>query len=293
MAWLLRVPGAGGFHHPTRAGQHQVKGRGQDWLRVGARRAAGLVRPTFPTGPPTSRRHSLFAVLARAKKQPGTPPPSRDAAVCGFAAAQCARSQTACLAVPTPELRTAEASPQFYCSQHRLPTIVPVRHHSMTPHTAPAIDSQFVPKTIAAELALPLRQVHSAIELLNAGNTIPFIARYRKEATQGLDEVALRAIEDALDRTTALAARKSTVLKSISRQGLLTDELRSTIENCPRSANARNDLSAIQTEAAHTRHYRSRTRPPAAGRPTASTGNTRAIETSDARGIRRSSERCS
>ena len=51
-------------------------------------------------------------------------------------------------------------------------------------------------KAIATELELPLRQVLAALELLQAGNTVPFIARYRKEATQGLDEVALRAIED-------------------------------------------------------------------------------------------------
>ncbi len=101
----------------------------------------------------------------------------------------------------------------------------------MRTNKEPATDSQFIPKTIAAELELPLRQVHSAVELLNAGNTIPFIARYRKEATQGLDEIALRAIEDALERTNALAARKTTVLKTISEQGLLTDVLRSQIEN--------------------------------------------------------------
>jgi len=101
----------------------------------------------------------------------------------------------------------------------------------MRTNKKPATDSQFIPKTIAAELELPLRQVHSAVELLNAGNTIPFIARYRKEATQGLDEIALRAIEDALERTNALAARKTTVLKTISEQELLTDVLRSQIEN--------------------------------------------------------------
>ncbi len=87
-------------------------------------------------------------------------------------------------------------------------------------------------KAIAAELELPLKQVLAAIELLEAGNTIPFIARYRKEATGGLDEVALRAIEDALEKATALAARKATVLKTIDEQGLLTDDLRRQIEQC-------------------------------------------------------------
>lgn len=85
---------------------------------------------------------------------------------------------------------------------------------------------------IARDLELPHKQVLATIELLEAGNTIPFIARYRKEVTGGLDEVALRAIEDALERALALAARKVTVLKTIAEQGLLTDALRSQLEAC-------------------------------------------------------------
>ncbi|MDP1561756.1 MAG: Tex family protein [Pirellulaceae bacterium] len=99
--------------------------------------------------------------------------------------------------------------------------------HQQTP-----IQSSALAAKIAAELNLVLRQVHAAIELLESGNTIPFIARYRKEATQGLDEIALRAIEDAVEKANALAARKTTVLKSIDEQGLLTDSLRRQIENC-------------------------------------------------------------
>ncbi len=87
-------------------------------------------------------------------------------------------------------------------------------------------------KAIASELQIPLRQVLAAIELLDAGNTIPFIARYRKEATGGLDEIALRAIEDAVEKAKALAARKVTVLKTIDEQGLLTPALRKQIEDC-------------------------------------------------------------
>ena len=87
-------------------------------------------------------------------------------------------------------------------------------------------------QSIAKELGIPAKQVRAAIDLLNDGNTIPFIARYRKEATGGLDEVALRAIEDALEKATSLAARKVTVLKSIDGQGLLTDPLRAKIEAC-------------------------------------------------------------
>ena len=87
-------------------------------------------------------------------------------------------------------------------------------------------------KRIADELDLPLNKVRAAIELLDAGNTIPFIARYRKEATGTLDETQLRAIEDALERANALAARKETVLKTIDQQGQLTDALRKQIEQC-------------------------------------------------------------
>lgn len=85
---------------------------------------------------------------------------------------------------------------------------------------------------IAAQLHLPVAQVRAAIELLADGNTIPFIARYRKEATGGLDEIALRAIEDAVERAETLEARKKTVLKSISEQGMLTAELERRIIAC-------------------------------------------------------------
>ena len=70
-------------------------------------------------------------------------------------------------------------------------------------------ESTAIPQVIAAELNLPLRQVLAAVELLDAGNTTPFIARYRKEATQGLDEIALRAIEDATIRAMAESTAES------------------------------------------------------------------------------------
>ncbi len=85
---------------------------------------------------------------------------------------------------------------------------------------------------IAALLQVAPQQVRATIELLEAGNTIPFIARYRKEATRGLDEIALRAIEDSLAKAKELAERKGTVLKTIDQQGQLTDLLRSQIEAC-------------------------------------------------------------
>lgn len=85
---------------------------------------------------------------------------------------------------------------------------------------------------IAAELKLPAKQIGAAVSLLQDGNTIPFIARYRKEATQSLDEIQLRQIEDALERINALAARKATVIKSITEQGLMTAALQKAIDAC-------------------------------------------------------------
>jgi protein Tex len=83
---------------------------------------------------------------------------------------------------------------------------------------------------IAAELSLRPAQVDAALELLAAGNTIPFIARYRKEATGELDEVAIRDIRDRADYLSELDQRRATVLGSIDEQGRLTAELRSRIE---------------------------------------------------------------
>ncbi len=90
-------------------------------------------------------------------------------------------------------------------------------------------------KTIAAiakALGIGQDQVRATIELLEAGNTIPFIARYRKEATRALDEIALRAIEEALAKARELGARKTTILKTIDEQGQLTVALRRQIEEC-------------------------------------------------------------
>lgn len=79
-------------------------------------------------------------------------------------------------------------------------------------------------------------QVEAAVRLLEDGNTIPFISRYRREATRGLDERQLRLIEDLLGKARDLAARKSTVLRTISDQGKLTPELRHEITACTEAA---------------------------------------------------------
>jgi uncharacterized protein len=83
---------------------------------------------------------------------------------------------------------------------------------------------------IAQTLNLPLRGLAAVIELLDDGGTVPFIARYRKEATGNLDEVQIRAIEEKLAYFRELEERRKTVLASIAEQGKLTDELKARIE---------------------------------------------------------------
>ncbi|MGE5411854.1 MAG: Tex-like N-terminal domain-containing protein, partial [Clostridiales bacterium] len=88
-----------------------------------------------------------------------------------------------------------------------------------------------IPAIIANELAIRVDQVKEVIALFSDGSTIPFIARYRKERTGGLDEEKLREIEDRLNYLTILEERKETVLKSIDEQGKLTDELKNKIQS--------------------------------------------------------------
>jgi protein Tex len=83
---------------------------------------------------------------------------------------------------------------------------------------------------IAHQLSIRPEQSAATIELLDAGNTIPFIARYRKEATQGLDEEQLRQLSELLDKLRLLDERRQAVLKSIAEQGKLTPELQMQIE---------------------------------------------------------------
>ena len=83
---------------------------------------------------------------------------------------------------------------------------------------------------MAKELKLPRAGVAAIVALLEEGNTVPFIARYRKEATGSLDEVAIRAVEDRHAYYKDLLDRRKTVLKSIDEQGKLTPELKAKIE---------------------------------------------------------------
>lgn len=86
---------------------------------------------------------------------------------------------------------------------------------------------------IAAELKVRPAQINAAVELLDGGATVPFIARYRKEVTDGLDDIQLREIESRLGYLRELEDRRVAVLKSIEEQGKLTPELRAAIEAAP------------------------------------------------------------
>jgi len=87
-------------------------------------------------------------------------------------------------------------------------------------------------KLISSSLQLTEKQVRNTINLLNEGATIPFISRYRKEMTDGLDEVQLANIKEQYDKLCELVKRKETIISTIEEQGKLTNELRIRIDNC-------------------------------------------------------------
>lgn len=93
-----------------------------------------------------------------------------------------------------------------------------------------------ISSTIARELGVREEQVVAAITLLDEGNTVPFISRYRKEVTGGLDDTQLRQLEDRLGYLRELEDRKKTILEAIEEQGQLTDDLRALILGCETKA---------------------------------------------------------
>jgi uncharacterized protein len=92
---------------------------------------------------------------------------------------------------------------------------------------------QKIIRQIAAELKAQPAQVQSAVDLLDGGATVPFIARYRKEATAGLDDIQLRELEQRLGYLRELEQRREAVLKSIEEQGKLTPQLRAAVDAAP------------------------------------------------------------
>ncbi len=98
-------------------------------------------------------------------------------------------------------------------------------------------NNQFNPvPQLSADLNLPAKGVAAVVTLLGEGNTVPFIARYRKEATGGLDEVQIRAIEERRGYLREMHDRRGAIIKSIDEQGKLTPALRAKIDACTTKA---------------------------------------------------------
>src|SRR5262245_41948609 len=101
--------------------------------------------------------------------------------------------------------------------------------------------SQNLIDRIASDVGIAPRQAQSALALFAEGATVPFVARYRKEITGGLDDLQLRTLQERAEYVTELEDRRATILASIAEQGKLDDALRAQIE-CAESKQALEDL---------------------------------------------------
>lgn len=97
--------------------------------------------------------------------------------------------------------------------------------------TADTKTEELLMDNITKDLQLPKTSVHNIIQLLDEGNTVPFIARYRKEQSGEADEIQIRAVQEAWEYGKQLRERKQEVLRLINEQGKLTEELRESIES--------------------------------------------------------------
>ena len=139
---------------------------------------------------------------------------------------------------------------------------------------------QSISQRIAGELNAQEWQVKAAIDLLDGGSTVPFIARYRKEVTGDLDDTQLRTLDERLRYLRELEDRRKAILDSIREQGKLTDELLAQINARRHQGAARRPLSALQAQAPHQGADRPRSRARAArrracSRPVAATRSAR------------------
>src|SRR6476646_10058091 len=112
---------------------------------------------------------------------------------------------------------------------------------NLSPGSVAPMSLQHLVATIASELSLAPIQVEGALALFDEGNTLPFIARYRKEATGGLDEIQLRDVRDRAQYLRELADRRVAILKSIEEQGKLDPALAERI-NAATTKQALEDL---------------------------------------------------
>ncbi|MFD5454804.1 Tex family protein [Streptomyces olivaceus] len=105
-----------------------------------------------------------------------------------------------------------------------------------TAGSSAASDARSIESRIAEELGVRERQVKAAVELLDGGSTVPFIARYRKEATEMLDDAQLRTLEERLRYLRELEERRTAILDSVREQGKLTEELQARIRGAETKA---------------------------------------------------------
>lgn len=198
--------------------------------------------PARPVTAPASAR-PISAPLPASSAPAATPaskgPGSAAAARTAASAASGARASAASAArssKPTvaPAVVTAQqpAAAQQPASSAPAAAQQPASPDPAATYTAPAAEEvrARIVSALAAELALAPARVEAVVALIEEGATIPFIARYRKEATGGMDDVALRTLDDRLSYLRSLEERKNIVLTLIDLQGKLTPELQAEIE---------------------------------------------------------------
>lgn len=178
--------------------------------------AAHPASAPLPTAAPTSAEPAFAATPA--SKVPGSAAAARTAA---SAAPGAVASAASAARFSKPTVASAPAATQQPTSSAPAAT-----------YTAPAAEEvrARIVSALAAELKLAPARVEAVVALIEEGATIPFIARYRKEATGGMDDVALRTLDDRLSYLRSLEERKNIVLTLIDMQGKLTPELQAEIE---------------------------------------------------------------
>lgn len=124
-------------------------------------------------------------------------------------------------------------------------------------------------KTIAQELGLNEKAVEAAVNLIDEGNTIPFIARYRKEATGSMDDQVLRKLGERLDYLRGLDKRRDEVKRSIEEQGAMTEELATEAGGCRNPGPPGGSVPPLPPQAQNPRQRGPRPGPGPAGRAAA------------------------